>query len=321
MKNREWPTLQDNYHEAERRRQSLYQMLSRLETGELTPQEHELAGRKAREEIQALKQEREQMLVFMAEETKFVDEAETRLKEIERVNRKHHLIPPAPTNAQIDAQERRSRHFAQGRSFYKLFWVFFIGCFAGVIVEQIWCLIRYGVFEPRVGLIYGPFNLVYGLGAWALTMALYPVRSRTKLLALLGGMLIGSAVEYACSLFQEIVFGSVSWDYSDRPFNLHGRICLLYSVYWGALGVLWIKELYPRIARWIMRIPNRIGKPLTLILAAFMVFNTLMTGLCVLRWMERRTQPEADSRLEQYLDERYPDERMEKLFSNLKFIE
>jgi len=231
------------------------------------------------------------------------------------------VVHPAPTNAQIDAAEKRLLHFAQGKSFYKLFWVFFIGCFAGVIVERLWALIRYGMLEPRVGLVYGPFNLVYGIGAWALTMALYPLRNRSRIFSFLGGMIIGSAVEYGCSLFQEMVFGSVSWDYSNRPFNLHGRICLLYSVYWGMLGVLWIKELYPRMAKLILRISNRVGKPLTLALCAFMVFNTLMTGACVFRWMERRQGVPAKNRAEDYLDEHYGDARMEHLFSNLKFVE
>ena len=43
-----------------------------------------------------------------------------------------------------------------------------------------------------------------------------------------GGIIVGSVVEYICSLGQEIIFGSRSWDYSHMPFNINGRICLLY---------------------------------------------------------------------------------------------
>ena len=300
----------------------LYELLERMETQELHAQAYEEACAQAHEQIRALRKEREQIMLYMAEESIFVDEAATRLREIEQVHRrkeKKRVVPPAPTNAQIDAAERKIRHFAQGMSFYKLFWVFFIGCFGGVIVERLWALIRYGMLEPRVGLIYGPFNLVYGIGACALTAALYPLRNRNRLFSLLGGMVIGSAVEYGCSLFQEMVFGSVSWDYSNRPFNLNGRICLLYSIYWGVLGVLFIKDLYPRMAKVILRIPNRIGKTLTMLLAAFMVFNSLMTGATVLRWMHRRQGRPARSRAETYLDEHYPDERMKRIFSNLEF--
>lgn len=315
-------TMRDHYKEAAHRREILYALLEQLEMGSLSETERQSVTGQARALIAEFKREREQMLVYIAEETAFVDEAETRLNEIENVNKaKRRLVRPAPTNAQIDAQERRLHHFAQGKSFYKLFWVFFIGCFVGVVVEQLWCLVRTGTFEPRVGLIYGPFNPVYGIGAVALTLALYPFRNHSKLLSLLGGLLIGSAVEYACSFLQETILGSVSWDYSSRPFNLNGRICLQYSLYWGLLGVLWIKELYPRLARWILKIPNRVGRPLTLALCAFMVFNCVMSGLSVLRWVERREGQSAGNRVEVFFDERYPDERMEKIFTNLVFTE
>lgn len=315
-------TLCDNYANSALRRECLNALLNTLETKTLCETEREAIAEKAQHLIDELKREREQMVLYMAQESVFVDEAQTRLHEIMRVSKaKKRAVHPAPTNAQIDAAEKRLHHFAQGKSFYKLFWVFFIGCFAGVMVERLWALIRFGVLEPRVGLVYGPFNLVYGIGAWALTAALYPFRNRSRTFSFLGGMIIGSVVEYACSLFQELVFGSVSWDYSARPFNLHGRICLLYSVYWGILGVCWIKEIYPRMAQCILRIPNCIGKPLTLVLCAFMLFNTAMTGASMFRWTQRREGKAAQNRIEAYLDRHYPDERMEKIFSNLEFVD
>ena len=322
IKKPESMTMRDNYQQAALRKERLYVLLDTLETQDLSPEEHERICTEAEHYIQELREEREQMILYMAGETVFLDEAETRLKEIMRVTRKRakkHIMNPAPTNAQIDAAEKRMRHFAQGKSFYKLFWVFFIGCFAGVIVERIWCFIRNGTIEPRVALIYGPFNPVYGIGAWALTLALYPFRNRSKFLSFLGGMVIGSVVEYVCSFVQEMLTGSVSWDYSHLPFNLNGRICLLYSIYWGVLGVIWIKELYPRLAKAILKIPNKIGKPLTMGLVVFMVFDCVMSSLCVLRWMERREGVPPSNGLEAYFDEHYPDERMQALYSNLVF--
>ena len=315
-------TAQDWKRQSKQVQADMYALLDRLDGGELEPE----ASRAAREQLHAmvkqLKRERDAMIGLIAEDTTFIDEMETRLHELDkRAKRKFHLVPPAPTNAQIDYAERKTRHFAQGKSFYKLFWVFFIGCFLGVVVERVWCFVRYGLYEPRVGLIYGPFNLVYGIGAWALTLALYPFRNRGKIFSFIGGALVGSAVEYACSWFQEMVFGSVSWDYSSQPFNLNGRICLLYSIYWGVLGVLWIKELYPRMAKLILKIPNKVGKPLTFVLLAFMVFNTVMTGLTTLRWMERCHGIPADNAVEVYFDEHYPNERMESILSNLVFLE
>ena len=278
-----------------------------------------------RDELVLLRKRRDLMAKKLQAFNELIDEVETRLKETEQYDRrkkkKVRILPPAPTNAQIDYREKQEAHFAQGMTFYKLFWVFFIGCFAGVVLETIYCLIQRGHYESRVGLIYGPFNLVYGIGALCLSGALYQFRNRGRVFSFVGGFVVGSVVEYACSWFQEVCFGSTSWDYSNMPYNLNGRICLLYSIFWGILGIFWIKDIYPRTAKWILKIPNKVGKPLTWVLLVFMVFNSVMTLFTSLRWTARREGVEPRNAFEAYLDEHYPDERMQKIFANAEFTE
>lgn len=278
-----------------------------------------------RDELVLLRKRRDLMAKKLQAFNELIDEVETRLKETEQYDRrkkkKVRILPPAPTNAQIDYREKQEAHFAQGMTFYKLFWVFFIGCFAGVVLETIYCLIQRGHYESRVGLIYGPFNLVYGIGALCLSGALYQFRNRGRVFSFVGGFVVGSIVEYACSWFQEVCFGSTSWDYSNMPYNLNGRICLLYSIFWGILGIFWIKDIYPRMAKWILKIPNKVGKPLTWVLLVFMVFNSVMTLFTSLRWTARREGVEPRNAFEAYLDEHYPDERMQKIFANAEFTE
>ena len=278
-----------------------------------------------RDELVLLRKRRDLMAKKLQAFNELIDEVETRLKETEQYDRrkkkKVRILPPAPTNAQIDYREKQEAHFAQGMTFYKLFWVFFIGCFAGVVLETIYCLIQRGHYESRVGLIYGPFNLVYGIGALCLSGALYQFRNRGRVFSFVGGFVVGSVVEYACSWFQEVCFGSTSWDYSNMPYNLNGRICLLYSIFWGILGIFWIKDIYPRMAKWILKIPNKVGKPLTWVLLVFMVCNSVMTLFTSLRWTARREGIEPRNAFEAYLDEHYPDERMQKIFANAEFTE
>lgn len=225
----------------------------------------------------------------------------------------------APSNAEIDRQESERGHFARGINFYKLFLVFFLGSFAGVVVETIWCVLKYGHFESRAGLIYGPFNLVYGVGALVLTLALYRFRNRGWPWSFVGGFVVGGAIEYVCSYVQEQLFGTTSWDYSNMPFNLNGRTCLLYCAFWGLLGILWIKDLYPRMAKLIMKIPNRVGKPVVWVLLAFMIFNSAMSFFTVMRWTERISGQPPSNGFETYLDKHYPDEKMEKIYANMLF--
>ena len=278
-----------------------------------------------REELIVMRRQRDLLTRRLQAFNDLIDEVETRLKETEKYDRrkkkKLRILPPPPTNAQIDYREKQEAHFAQGMTFYKLFWVFFIGCFAGVVLETIYCLIQRGHYESRVGLIYGPFNLVYGVGALCLSGALYRFRNRGRVFSFVGGFIVGSVVEYACSWFQEVCFGSTSWDYSNMPYNLNGRICLLYSIFWGILGIFWIKDIYPRMAKWILKIPNKVGKPLTWVLLVFMVFNSVMTLFTSLRWSARRAGVPAGNAFEAYLDEHYPDERMQKIFANAEFTE
>ena len=247
------------------------------------------------------------------------DELSTRLRDTEKSTKRHFGIQNAPANGTIDFRENQIDHFARGINFYKLFIIFFSGSFVGVLIELLWCYLRNGYFESRSGLVYGPFNLVYGIGALVLTMALYRYRNRSWTFSFIGGFVTGSVIEYFCSFFQELLFGSTSWDYSNIPFNLNGRICLLYSVFWGVLGIFWIKKIYPRIAGWILRIPDRVGKTAVWILLAFMVVNSAVSGAAVYRWAERTAGKEASGSLERVLDERFPDERMERIYANLEF--
>ena len=153
----------------------------------------------------------------------------------------------------------------------------------------------------------------------SLQFFLYRFRNRSSWFSFIGGMIVGSVVEYACSWGQEMLFGSVSWDYSNMPFNLNGRICLLYSVFWGFLGVLWMKNLYPRVAALILKLPNRGGKILTVALAIFMTFNGIMSLLAVDRWSERRAGEPAVSAVDTFFDEHFPNERMERVYANMDF--
>ncbi len=247
------------------------------------------------------------------------DELEARRKDTENSTKKAFLIRRAPANGTIDYMERKGDHFARGNNFYKLFLILFIGSFAGVVVELIWCLLRHGYIESRSGLVYGPFNLVYGLGALCLSLTLYRYRNRSALYSFIGGFVTGSVVEYACSFFQELIFGSTSWDYSNVPLNLNGRICLLYSIFWGFLGVFWVKSLYPRLSVWILAIPNSIGKGLVWVLLIFMLYNSAVSAVAVYRWSERIEGKAPSNGLEVMLDERFPDSRMERIYPNLVF--
>ena len=212
--------------------------------------------------------------------------------------------------------------FAQGCGFYKLACLFFIGALGGDMIETIFCRLTAGVWMSRSSVLYGPFSIVWGFGAVLLTLLLYRYRDRSDSFIFVFGTVLGGAYEYGCSVVSELLFGTVFWDYSHIPFNLGGRINLLYCFFWGIATVVWIKYCYPLLSRWIERLPLRLGRVLTWLIVLFMVVNMALSALALGRFAQRQSDPApAQDALGQFLDERFPDGRMERIYPNIQFVD
>lgn len=113
---------------------------------------------------------------------------------------------------------------------------------------------------------------------------------------------MGGVYEYSCSVFTEVVFGTTFWDYSHMPFNINGRINLLFCFFWGVLAIVWLKLLYPAVSRVIEKIPPVAGKVLTYILVFAMALDMLISSVALMRYVDRKQQAGADTAVEQFLD-------------------
>ena len=80
--------------------------------------------------------------------------------------------------------------FAKGINFFKLFWIFYIGCFLGVVIETIWCILTNGYFEYRTALILEPLNPVYGVGAVIISLLLSKMKKYTNLVLYFSSFII-----------------------------------------------------------------------------------------------------------------------------------
>ena len=204
--------------------------------------------------------------------------------------------------------------FAQGCSFYKIVMLFFIGSFLGDIVETIFCRITAGYWMSRSSVVWGPFSIVWGLALALATWLLYRYKDRSSTFLFVVGTLVGGAYEYLCSVFTEIVFGTVFWDYSAIPFNLAGRVNLLYCFFWGIAAVVWFRVFYPVLSRWIEKIPLRPGKVITWCLLVFMAANVLVSSAALSRYTARVSGVPAQNAVEVYLDAHYDDARMAAIY-------
>lgn len=201
----------------------------------------------------------------------------------------------------------------------KIFWIFVIGSVFGFFAEMLYALVYTRTIVIHKGLIYGPFIQVYGMGAIAYYLLISNVKEPKD--AFFYGMIMGGILEYLCSFFQEIFFGTVSWDYSKMLINLNGRISLLYCVYWGIIAVLFLKLIYP----WLEKIEPLIYKKsiriFTFFFAIFMTLDIAISCMAGARQEKRHKNVPAQSPLDVFLDEAYPDELLDKIYNNKKEID
>ena len=212
--------------------------------------------------------------------------------------------------------ERKSKF----NEFFKIFIIFMIGSMIGYVVEMIVALVQNGHFVSRQGLLYGPFTPVYGIGILVYYVFFTFVKTRDKKWVFLFSMVIGGITEYLCSYVQEKVFGTVSWDYSQWLFNINGRTTLVHCTYWGFAGLLYVSFIEPLIPKIEEFIKSHKVKIMATSVAVFMIFNVTISSMAAIRQKERVENIPAQGKVDVFLDNMYPDEFMDTVFENKKYI-
>ena len=87
-----------------------------------------------------------------------------------------------------------------GVSAWRVFGYFIIYSFLGFIIETLFALLNYGVFESRQSFLYGPFCSIYGVGAVIIILVLKYKFFKNNHTLFLGGFIVGSIVEYIVSV-------------------------------------------------------------------------------------------------------------------------
>ncbi len=173
-----------------------------------------------------------------------------------------------------------------GFSVYAILWLFLICSFLGVVVETVFCLVQEGVLESTLGLLYLPFRPMYGIGGVACILLLHGFL-KLPILILFLGMLICSVIEYIASLMMEKLFHTVTWDYSDKVLNLHGRICLQYSCGWGLLALLVVCVLDRFLLDFVDAFEGEGGQIVLTALMVLVLLSAVITSAALTRIRKR----------------------------------
>ena len=202
----------------------------------------------------------------------------------------------------------------------KIFWIFLIGSIIGYGLEMIVGLVQNGHFVSRQGLLFGPFIQVYGVGLVAYYLVISNIKKKSYIKIFFITMLLGGIVEYLFSYLQETWFGTISWDYSNLLFNIHGRTSLLHCLYWGICGVLFVRFILPLIRNLNEWCKNTNFRFITAFLVLFITFDIVMSGMAGSRQLERKNNIAANGYIDNFFDEYYPDEKLEQIYSNAKTV-
>ena len=201
-------------------------------------------------------------------------------------------------------------------NFYNLFYIIIIGSVFGWLEEGLYTLIKKGILINHSALVIGPFNIVYGIGAIFLTIILLKYKDSSYLKLFIISFIFGTILEYILSLSMELILGFTAWDYSHKILNINGRVAIVYSFYWGILGIVWIKICYPLVMKLIETMNVGFGNKFMIILLIFLLFDTIFTFSAINRAREKDAGIAPVNSYEKFLDNTFNSKYLKNMFNN-----
>lgn len=166
---------------------------------------------------------------------------------------------------------------------------FFICSFIGWILEVIYAYLVLGTFVNR-GFLYGPICPIYGYGALLMIITAETIKKKKVNAILLKFIIITvlfSALEYIASFLLEILFGLRWWDYTAEFLNLNGRICLMFSLLFGILGIFFIQCIYEPTKNIIRKIRHKVpDKIIWIVFGTFVILMNTDMVLSIIKYLK-----------------------------------
>ncbi len=154
-----------------------------------------------------------------------------------------------------------------------IFW-FMLYSITGWIYETALCSVSERKFINR-GFLNGPYCPIYGVGAVLDVLILGRIQNVFFLFIL--GVIVTCTLEYLTSYVMEKLFHARWWDYSERKFNIAGRVCLQGAIVFGAFSVILIKLIHPLVIKLTEILPGRVLFVIVLIFSAGFLTDLIIT--------------------------------------------
>ena len=164
-----------------------------------------------------------------------------------------------------------------GFSLYHILAFFLIYSCLGWCVEVVYAAATTGQLVNR-GFLNGPVCPIYGFGMILVLFFLTPLEDNLLLLYL-GGVILPSALELVGGWALYKLYRTRWWDYTDKPFNIGGYVCLEFSLMWGVGAIVMVKAIHPTIAALVNIIPPLVGFVLMCLLYAVYAADVVATAI------------------------------------------
>ena len=158
-------------------------------------------------------------------------------------------------------------------TFLEHFLAFMLYSFLGWCIEVILSLIREKKFVDR-GFLLGPYCPIYGYGMLLIVFLLRKYTDNVLVLFILS-MVLCLTLEYLTSYFMELIFKARWWDYSNKKYNINGRICLEYGVFFGLGGCFIMYVIHP----FVMGLVGNIYRPILIIIGITMLLLYIIDSI------------------------------------------
>ena len=161
----------------------------------------------------------------------------------------------------------------------KYFLLFLLYSFAGWVMETTWVSWCNKKLVDR-GFLIGPYCPIYGCGAILIILFLKRF-SYSPVLLFLSTVVLCGGLEYFASWCMEKVFKARWWDYSNRKFNIKGRVCLRNLIAFGIMGIAVIYLINPYFEIWIEYLDEKHINILALLLWTIFIMDFVVSTIVV----------------------------------------
>lgn len=155
-----------------------------------------------------------------------------------------------------------------GLSLFYYIILFAVYCFIGWVVEVIYRSVTQRKFV-NAGFLFGPFIPIYGIGAFVTIVLNHVMQGWHVAPRFLVFGLVITVIEYLVGFLSEKIFKMTLWDYSDNRFNLHGHVCLRFSIIWTLCAFVFVSFVHPEVLRQVALLDETFVKIAAI---AFMVY-------------------------------------------------